>query len=198
MTEMNKNIIRKCFRGDIIFILWMSIMSFAFPMFTIYNIKMIMFVATLDVLDSFVNKKFKMFISFGCTRKKYYISTLKNSFINSFFLTIVCTILNCWSDGINKSNHVIVLFLFYLTFYILFRSIAIFIEVLSISQYEALEVGMLFFYFVLYVSFILIGPILSWNTAMIIEKFPQYFCVGLGWICFNIIMSIVALKTTEI
>ncbi|WP_027624845.1 hypothetical protein [Clostridium lundense] len=195
---MNRSVLKVYLRGDRFFFLWLVVAAIILPITGFFSAKLIMAMATLKVLDRFGSKNFKMFISLGCTRKKYYINTIKTSLTNSLFLSIVCTILNLIGEGISSSKNIIIIFLFYFVFYILFSSIEIFIEVLSISQYVAIEFGVLFFYFVLYLRFILLGPIMFWNTEWIVKEFVPYFWGCLASTCFNMFMATVALKTTEI
>ncbi|WP_315121704.1 hypothetical protein [uncultured Clostridium sp.] len=194
---MNKNILKMYLRRDRFFLLYLVIISVILSMLNEYSTKLIMFFFTIKTLDRFGSKNFKMFISLGCTRKKYYINTIKTSLINSLFLSIICTILNFLGGEINNSKHIFIIFLFYFTFYILFSSIQIFIEVLSISQYVAVELGVLFLYLVLY-QLILFGPILFGDTKWILRNLVPYFGGSLASISFNMFMATVALKTTEI
>ncbi|MEW9096056.1 MAG: hypothetical protein AB2417_13330 [Clostridiaceae bacterium] len=193
---MNKNIFKMYFKRNVFPFLYLVIIAFILPKTNNYIPKLIMFIYTLGVLDSFISKKFKMLISFGCTRKKYYIDRIKISLINSLLLSIVCTILNFYGEGIKNINHIYKLFIFYFIFYILFSSIKIFIEILSISQYEALELGVLFFYSILYLIFIV--SIIFGDTEWVLKNFAPYFWGSLASICFNMFMSTIALKTTEI
>ncbi|MBU5483241.1 hypothetical protein KQI86_02805 [Clostridium sp. MSJ-11] len=205
---MNKNISKMYLRRDRFFLLYLVIISVILSMLNEYSTKLvlpnnysaklIMFISTLKVLGSFGSKDFKMFIFLSCTRKKYYINKIKSSLINSLFLSIVCTILNFFGEEIHIIKYIIIIFSFYFIFYILLSSVEIFIEVLSISQYAAVKFGVLFFSFPLYVRFIIFGPIFFGDTEWILMNFIPYFSGSLALICFNMFMSTVALKTTEI
>lgn len=194
---MNKSIFKTYLKIDKISILWTLCFIVFIPLkkFLIPNV--IMFLFTFRVLDKFGSKDFKMFISLGCTRKKYYINKIKSSLITSVLLSTVCTVCKLYETEFN-SKYIYTLFLFYFIFFILFSSIEIFIEVLSISQYAVVEFGVLFFYFPLYIVYILFGPIFLGDTEWILNKFIPYFWGGLASICFNMFMTTVALKTTEI
>lgn len=194
---MNKHILKAFLSENKYLILWLLFMVIM-PIEKSFIANMIMFIFTLKVFNKFGSKDFKMFISLSCTRKKYYINTIKTSLINSLFFSIVCTTLNFYESGINNIKNTFVVFLFYFIFYILFSSVEIFIEVLSISQYVAVEFGVLFLYFVLYIRFILPGPIIFGDTQWILKEFVPYSLASLVSICFNMFMSTIALKTTEI
>lgn len=195
---VNKNIFKVYLNGDKTFLLWLVIAAVILPITGEYSAKIIMFTATLKMFDRFGSKNLKMLISLGCTRKKYYINIIKASLINSSVLSIVCTILNFLGERTNNSRHILIIFLFYFMFYILFSSIEIFVEVLSISQYAAILFGGVFFYAILYLRFIIFGPIIFGDTDWLLKNFIPYFWGSLDAICFNMCMSTVALKTTEI
>ncbi|MBC2396697.1 ABC-2 type transport system permease protein [Clostridium tetanomorphum] len=195
---MNKNIFKVYLKRDRKFILLLLFCAVILQV-TITDIsKLIMFLFTVKIFYRFGSKDFKMFISFSCTRKKYYMNKIKSSLIKSLFLSILCTTFNLFGKEINNGKSIIIIFLFYFIFYILFSSIEIFIEILSISQYVAVEFGMIFLYFPLYIRFILIEAILLGDTQWILNNFIPYFWGSLAAICFNMFIASVALKTTEI
>lgn len=195
---MNKNVFKAYLKKYKFFILWVLFWIVILEEKSAGIPRVIMFLFTFKLFDKFWSKNFKMFISLGCTRKKYYINAIKASLINSLLLSIVCTILNYYGGEISNSKNTLIVFLFYFIFYILFSSVEIFIEVLSISQYVAVEFGVLFLYLVLYIRFILPGPIIFGDTQWILKQFIPYSLASLASICFNMFMSTIALKTTEI
>lgn len=155
------------------------------------------------LLTSFIALKintFVMYIQFSKTRKSFFKDRLKYSIIMTLFLTIISTIFTLFFKEQVLKNHLIIdykliimIFIVNFLFYLMCFSLEIFIIILRKSSYEALQIGMIFFYIILAIRFgVVAASYYSFNNFM-------YFVPAtMAIIIFNLKMSHIALETVEI
>ncbi|BDR75899.1 hypothetical protein [Clostridium tetani] len=155
------------------------------------------------LLTSFIALKintFVMYIQFSKTRKSFFKDRLKYSIIMTLFLTIISTIFTLFFKEQVLKSHLIIdykliimIFIVNFLFYLMCFSLEIFIIILRKSSYEALQIGMIFFYIILAIRFgVVTASYYSFNNFM-------YFVPAtMAIIIFNLKMSHIALETVEI
>lgn len=161
------------------------------------------FIKFIMLLTSFMALKintFVMYIQFSKTRKSFFKDRLKYSAIMTLFLAIISTIFTLFFKEKVLKNHLIIdyklimiIFIVNFLFYLMCFSLEIFIIILRKSSYEALQIGMIFFYIILAIRF-------GFGTASY-YSFNNFMCFVLATmaiIIFNLKMSHIALETVEI
>ncbi|AAO36221.1 hypothetical protein DP149_09550 [Clostridium tetani] len=155
------------------------------------------------LLTSFIALKintFVMYIQFSKTRKSFFKDRLKYSIIMTLFLTIISTIFTLFFKEQVLKNHLIIdykliimIFIVNFLFYLMCFSLEIFIIILRKSSYEALQIGMIFFYIILAIRFgVVTASYYSFNN------FVYFVPATMAIIIFNLKMSHIALETVEI
>ncbi|WP_125152999.1 hypothetical protein [Clostridium rectalis] len=154
-------------------------------------------VAAIIIILIEANKSIiKFFISTGCSRKKYYISRLLYCILCSFIILVIALILNVKFNYINckiiSDNFNIIVFIFLFLSTLAVITSAMLIDILSVSQYEALNI---FFILVYSIYFIFSDSFIILKTG---TDILQGIYITLTITLVNIVLSYKVLPTVEI